>query len=189
MASFPSGRGTGAGAPPLLIHDYIWRFHAGKPRYMLCPAQFRDRLPEVAMKSPPEVQGTLESALYVDDLAAAERFYGITLGLPRIAAVPGRHAFFRAGGSVLLIFNADATLRAPSPGSALPVPPHGARGAGHYCFSVAAAVLDDWRSHLETHGIAIEADFRWPNGARSIYVRDPAGNSVEFAEPGLWTVG
>ena len=27
---------------------------------------------------------------------------------------------------------------------------------------------------------------RWPNGARSIYVRDPAGNSLEFAEPALW---
>ena len=43
-------------------------------------------------------------------------------------------------------------------------------------------------------GVAIEADFRWPGGdgvpgARSIYVRDPAGNSVEFAEPRLWNLG
>jgi hypothetical protein len=35
-------------------------------------------------------------------------------------------------------------------------------------------------------GFPVEADFRWPNEARSIYVRDPAGNSVEFAEPRLW---
>ena len=35
--------------------------------------------------------------------------------------------------------------------------------------------------------VAIEADFRWPgSNARSIYVRDPAGNSIEFAEPRLW---
>ena len=33
---------------------------------------------------------------------------------------------------------------------------------------------------------AIEADFRWPNGARSIYVRDPAGNSIELADPAIW---
>ena len=29
----------------------------------------------------------------------------------------------------------------------------------------------------------------WPNGARSIYFRDPAGNSLECAEPGLWSIG
>ncbi len=36
------------------------------------------------------------------------------------------------------------------------------------------------------HGIAIEADFDWPNGAHSIYFRDPSGNSLEIAEPKLW---
>ena len=35
-------------------------------------------------------------------------------------------------------------------------------------------------------GLAVEAEFDWPNGARSLYLRDPAGNSVEFAEPRLW---
>ena len=35
-------------------------------------------------------------------------------------------------------------------------------------------------------GMTIEADFRWPNGARSLYFRDPAGNSVEIVDPGLW---
>ncbi|MFO1143760.1 MAG: glyoxalase/bleomycin resistance/extradiol dioxygenase family protein, partial [Amaricoccus sp.] len=49
-----------------------------------------------------------------------------------------------------------------------------------------AAELDQWRARLERAGVAVEADFRWPNGSRSIYVRDPAGNSVEFAEPALW---
>lgn len=141
------------------------------------------------MKSPPDIQGTLESALYVDDLQAAERFYGTLLGLPRITAVPGRHVFFRVGGSVLLIFNADATSKPPAPGSPLPVPPHGARGPGHYCFAVAPAMVEGWRSYLQTMGVAIEADVRWPNGARSIYVRDPAGNSIEFAEPNLWAAG
>lgn len=39
---------------------------------------------------------------------------------------------------------------------------------------------------LGAHDFAIEADFFWPNGARSIYFRDPSGNSIEFAEPSIW---
>ena len=99
---------------------------------------------------------------------------------------PGRHVFFRSGASILLIFNPDATAAGPQPDSRLPVPGHGATGPGHYCCSVAREEMDRWRTHLEAQGVAIEADFLWPNGARSIYVRDPAGNSVEFAEPALW---
>ncbi len=66
------------------------------------------------------------------------------------------------------------------------MPAHGSRGPGHVAFAATAAELDRWRARLEAAGVAIEADFRWPNGARSIYVRDPAGNSVEFAERRLW---
>ncbi len=130
--------------------------------------------------------GTLEAALYAADLAAAEAFYAGVLGLPVIARKEGRHVFFRVGGSVLLVFDPAATEVAAPHGAPLPVPPHGARGPGHYCFAVEDAGLTALRAHLEDSGIGIEADFRWPNGARSIYVRDPAGNSVEFADPSLW---
>ena len=67
-----------------------------------------------------------------------------------------------------------------------PRPPHGARGPGHVAFAATAAELDRLRARLVAAGIEIEADFLWPGGARSIYVRDPAGNSVELAEPRLW---
>lgn len=137
------------------------------------------------MAAPP-VLGTLESALYASDLAAAEAFYAGTLGLAVVLRQPGRHVFFRVGGSILLVFDPAATAEGAPPDSRLPVPRHGASGPGHYCFSVARDGMDRWRSHLERTGVAIEADFLWPNGARSIYVRDPAGNSVEFAEPALW---
>ena len=87
---------------------------------------------------------------------------------------------------MLLIFNPAETERPPHD-PALPVPPHGARGPGHLAFAATAQELDRWRERLEAAGVAIEADFRWPGSeARSIYVRDPAGNSVEFAEPRLW---
>ena len=134
----------------------------------------------------------LESALYVADLAAAERFYGEILGLERIAKVAGRHVFFRCGKGVLLLFDAEATKEPPAPGAKLPVPPHGTIGPGHLCFAATAAEIERWKAHLTAAGIAIEADFHWPprpgqdRGGRSIYFRDPCGNSLEFAEPKIW---
>lgn len=134
----------------------------------------------------PCILGTLESALYAGDLASAEAFYAGTLGLPVIARQAGRHVFFAVGRSVLLVFDPKSTSAGAPSGARLPVPGHGAGGPGHYCFRVAAGDLDAWRSHLQSQGIEIEADFCWPGGARSIYVRDPAGNSIEFAAEELW---
>lgn len=128
----------------------------------------------------------LEAALYVDDLAEAEAFYGAVLGLPRIAKVEGRHVFFRCGATVVLLFDARQTATAPAPDARLPVPPHGASGPGHLCFAASAGEIVRWKAHLEERGVAVEADFEWPQGGRSIYFRDPAGNSLEFAEPRIW---
>ncbi|WP_068112114.1 VOC family protein [Tropicimonas marinistellae] len=137
------------------------------------------------MTGGPAISGVLESAVYVDDLDAAEAFYGTLLGLERITRVDGRHVFFRCGDGVVLAFVAEATRLPPSPGG-LPVPTHGATGAGHICFAMSAEDLSRMRERLSDAEIEVEADFNWPNGARSIYVRDPGGNSVEFAEPRLW---
>jgi catechol 2,3-dioxygenase-like lactoylglutathione lyase family enzyme len=128
----------------------------------------------------------LESALYVTDLAAAEAFYGDVLGLAFIARVERRHAFFRCGEGVLLLFNAAATEMPPPADAKLPVPPHGARGPGHLCFAATAAEIDQWKARLGAKDVAIEADFEWPQGGRSIYFRDPSGNSLEFAESRIW---
>jgi catechol 2,3-dioxygenase-like lactoylglutathione lyase family enzyme len=59
-------------------------------------------------------------------------------------------------------------------------------GQGHLCFAADAGEIEAWKAALEARGIAIEADFEWPNGGRSIYFRDPSGNSIEFAEPRIW---
>ena len=130
--------------------------------------------------------GILESALYCDDLDLAEAFYGEVLGLERIAKAEGRHVFFRCGAGVLLLFDPEATKTPPTPDARLPVPPHGTRGAGHLCFRAEADEIDHWKARLEAAGVAIEAGFEWPQGGRSIYFRDPAGNSIEFAEPRIW---
>ncbi|HEU0059944.1 MAG TPA: VOC family protein [Hyphomicrobiaceae bacterium] len=129
--------------------------------------------------------GILETVLYAKDLDGTERFYDRALGLIPFAKVQGRHLFYRCGNQVLLIFNPDATKVPPAP-RALPVPPHGMEGEGHLCFRASASEIDAWRAALEAKGIAIEADFEWPGGGRSIYFRDPAGNCLEFAEPRIW---
>lgn len=133
----------------------------------------------------PAPGAVLESALYMTDLDAAERFYGTLIGLARIQRVGNRHVFFRAGAGVLLIFNPDETVH-PAHNPQLPVPPHGARGQGHLCFALERAEIAAMRARLVADGVDVDAEFDWPNGAHSLYVRDPAGNSVEFAEPRLW---
>lgn len=133
------------------------------------------------------IEGILETAVYAADLHAAADFYGRILGLAEITHVEGRHVFFRCGAGVLLAFKPDAT-ELPANNAAMPVPSHGARGPGHACFRVAGEYMDAVRARLEAEGVAIEADFHWPNGARSFYFRDPAGNSLECGEAKLWNL-
>ncbi len=128
----------------------------------------------------------LETALYATDLDAAERFYTSALGLTVYAHVPGRHVFFRVGQGMFLVFNPAATEIPPPASAPLQVPTHGARGPGHAAFAIPMAEVDAWRERLEESGVAIEAEVTWPGGGRSLYFRDPAGNSVELATPSLW---
>ena len=127
------------------------------------------------------IRAVIETAVYVDDLDAAEDFYGRILGLPVSAKETGRHVFFRVGdASVMLAFRPDATLK----GDVLP--PHGARGPGHFALGIERHALDDWRRHLTDQGVPIEKEVEWPGGGKSLYFRDPAGNSVELVTPGVW---
>ena len=130
--------------------------------------------------TPPAI---LETALYCTDLAAAKAFYGNTLGFEVITEAENRHVFFRLDNSVLLVFNPHETINPPKDSL---VGPHGATGAGHACFSTAPKGYEFWLSRIQRLGIEIESEVTWPNGARSFYFRDPAGNSLEFGEPKLW---
>ncbi|GMW00306.1 MAG: hypothetical protein AMXMBFR84_14440 [Candidatus Hydrogenedentota bacterium] len=131
-----------------------------------------------------QAKRVLESALYVDDLEAAEAFYRDVLGLTFHARVEGRHVFFRCGDGMVLLFNPGATAK---PMEGISVPLHGGvPGQGHLCFAVSHEELDPWRKHLAASKVDIEQEMTWPNGAISIYFRDPAGNSLELATPDLW---
>jgi catechol 2,3-dioxygenase-like lactoylglutathione lyase family enzyme len=128
----------------------------------------------------PPLGAVLESCLYASPLDDSARFYEEVLGLEVFAKVPGRHVFFRAGAGMFLLFDPSGTEQGGD------VPPHGARGPGHIAFAVATDDLPDWRKRLERAEVEIEAELEWPRGGGSLYIRDPAGNSVELASPKIW---
>jgi catechol 2,3-dioxygenase-like lactoylglutathione lyase family enzyme len=82
--------------------------------------------------------------------------------------------------NVLLPFLAETTLKGDQ------LPPHGASGPGHFALGIEAEAFDAWRKLLQGHGVSIEKEVEWPRGGKSLYFRDPAGNSVELVTPGVW---
>jgi catechol 2,3-dioxygenase-like lactoylglutathione lyase family enzyme len=128
-----------------------------------------------------KIHAVIETAIYVDDLDRAETFYRNVLGLLVVGKEPGRHVFFQVGeSSVLLAFLAAATLAGDS------LPPHGAKGPGHFALGIDQAALDAWRQKLQKHGVIVEKEVTWPGGGISVYFRDPAGNSAELITPRVW---
>lgn len=135
----------------------------------------------------PEVTGVLETALYVEDLPRAARFYEEIFGLRKLAGDERFCAYGVAERQVLLLFKRGASLqRISEPGGA--IPPHDGSGQLHFAFSVAVSELDTWEKWLEAKGIAVESRVRWPRGGRSMYFRDPDQHLVELATPGIWEI-
>jgi catechol 2,3-dioxygenase-like lactoylglutathione lyase family enzyme len=132
---------------------------------------------------PPSV---LESSLYCPDLDGAERFYRDVLGLEVVARQVGRHVFLRCGEGMVLLFNPDATADPAPPTGGPPMVPHGAQGPGHLAFRLPERDIERWQAHLTAAQVPIEAEVRWPQGGYSLYLRDPAGNSIELATAALW---
>jgi catechol 2,3-dioxygenase-like lactoylglutathione lyase family enzyme len=128
---------------------------------------------------PPSPTFVLETGLYARDLGAAERFYHDVLGLDVLLRETGRHVFFRCGTGTVLVFKPGATQLSDTV-------PHGSVGVGHVAFAVEADRLRGWYRHFVDHGIEVEHDEDWGERGQSLYVRDPAGNSVELATPTLW---
>ena len=144
------------------------------------------KLDLTAMNPSMRVTDVLESALYVTDLGAAQKFYTELLGLAFYSKVEGRHLFLRCGHRMVLLFNAEAT--AVSAGGPKDSPVHGAHGAGHLAFAVPEHEIDLWKRHLAENGVEIEREIQFEE-SRSIYFRDPSGNSLEITSPRLWGIG
>lgn len=133
----------------------------------------------------PRIQSLKETALYVDDLPRAIRFYQDVLGLPMLVSDPRFCAFDVAGSHVLLLFLRGASLA----GTSLPgglVPPHDGAGPIHVGFAVEASGIESWVSRLQANGVDILSRVSWPAGGRSVYFRDPDGHLLELLTPGVW---
>lgn len=123
-----------------------------------------------------------ETVLYGRDLEAMRAFYENVIGLRVISAALPRGLTLRVTeSSVLLLFNPSETVKPFGE-----VPSHGSTGPGHIGFTVEEGRLNEWRRRLAEHRIPIEREIAWPLGGRSMYTRDPAGNSVEFIDGRVW---
>jgi catechol 2,3-dioxygenase-like lactoylglutathione lyase family enzyme/GNAT superfamily N-acetyltransferase len=161
------------------LHTCTKDHPAALPNYL--QAGFEVYKEETKEQRSPKIETLVETAIYVDDLDATERFYRDVLNLHVIGREAGHHVFFQSGDTnVLLAFAPDATLKGDK------LPSHGARGPGHFALGIKRRELDDWRRHIQKHGIAIEKEVQWPAGGKSLYFRDPAGNAVELVTPGIW---
>jgi catechol 2,3-dioxygenase-like lactoylglutathione lyase family enzyme len=136
---------------------------------------------------PPELNGVLETALYVDDLDRASRFYEDVLGLGVLTSDARFRAYDVGGRSVLLLFQRGATLETVTlPGGI--IPPHDGHGPLHIAFAIGSDELVSWERRLEEAGVAVEGRTDWSRGGHSVYFRDPDGHLLEFATPGLWRI-
>jgi catechol 2,3-dioxygenase-like lactoylglutathione lyase family enzyme len=119
-----------------------------------------------------------ETVVYASDLEAARAFYRDALGLREV-----EEGVFRLDDDgVLLLFDPELSSQ-----PCRVVPSHGPAGPIHVAFAVGEGELDAWRERLANLGVELEQDQDWERGgARSLYVRDPAGNSVELVEGDLW---
>ncbi|WP_460172563.1 VOC family protein [Thermus sp. FJN-A] len=120
----------------------------------------------------------LETSVYAKDLERARAFYEGVLGLPCFQFKPPRHAFFRAGRGVFLVFNPEETEKDEA------LPPHGARGSVHVAFRVEEEELSLWEKRLREAGYPVWWA-TWPKG-KSLYTRDPEGNLIELAPGQIW---
>jgi catechol-2,3-dioxygenase len=135
----------------------------------------------------PQLDAVLETALYVDDLDRAVRFYTGVLELTPLYQDSRMCALSVGGKSVLLIFPRGGALETVHvPGGT--IPPHDGAGPLHIAFAIPKDELGAWEARLAQHNVAIEGRTTWKRGGESIYFRDPDGHLLELATPGLWAI-
>jgi len=135
----------------------------------------------------PLLTGIIETAIYVDDLDRASRFYEDLFHLEQLHADDRLRAYGVAAKSVLVIFKRGASIDAV----ALPfgkMGSHDGSGPMHFALSIALEDLPAWEDLLARKEIAIETRIHWPRGGVSLYFRDPDNHLVELATPGVWAI-
>jgi len=134
--------------------------------------------------SRPQVNGILETSLYVERLTQSVEFYRRVFGFEPIDTDPiegitdeTRLCAMRAGDrSVLLLFKKGATADT------------NATGAIHVAFGISRSELPSWEAWLSQQGVTIELRKTWKYGGEALYFRDPDGHLLEVVTPGVWSI-
>ena len=127
-----------------------------------------------------------EIALRVSDLERMERFYEEVVGLEPMKRFP-KAAFFRiaeghAGHTqVFALFDRSDESRGPQIHELTPEGVSSKRSTlDHLAFEIDLAALESERTRLEGLGLETETTAHEWIGWRSLYFKDPEGNTVEF---------
>jgi catechol 2,3-dioxygenase-like lactoylglutathione lyase family enzyme len=137
-----------------------------------------------AISSRPQVNGILETSLYVERPIQSVEFYRRVFGFEPIDTDQNegvtdetRLCAMRAGDrSVLLLFKKGATADT------------NATGAIHVAFGISRSELPAWEAWLSQQGITIELRKTWKYGGEALYFRDPDGHLLEVVTPGVWSI-
>jgi catechol 2,3-dioxygenase-like lactoylglutathione lyase family enzyme len=139
-----------------------------------------------ALNSRPALTGVLETALIVEDVTRAAQFYQKLFGFEVLGQSERLSALNVKPGQVLLLFARGQTLDdIHLPGGVIPGGMD-AQGRGHMAFAIEASTLETWRQWLDENAVALESTMHWERGGTSLYFRDPDGNLLELATPGVW---
>jgi catechol 2,3-dioxygenase-like lactoylglutathione lyase family enzyme len=135
----------------------------------------------------PELQGVLETSLYVSDLERSRSFYSDLFGFRTLRQDERFCALAVCGRQVLLLFR-KGEMRRPvrTPGGVIPA--HDGDGQLHVAFAVGRDEFDAWERRLQGQKMAVESRVHWNRGGKSVYFRDPDGHLLELATPGLWPI-
>ena len=135
----------------------------------------------------PELQGVLETSLYVSDLERSRAFHTRLFNFPILLQDDRFCALNVCGRQVLLLFRKDASVTpVTTPGGT--IPPHGAEGQLHLAFAIGRDEFDAWERRLQGQETPVESRVGWSWGGKSIYFRDPDGHLLELAAPGVWVI-
>ena len=133
----------------------------------------------------PRINGLLESALYVEDMARSVAFFRDILMLSPMLEGDRLTAFDAGRLGVLLVFKRGASAADMRSSNGIVAGHHGS-GPLHMAFAIAEDSYDEWHRHLADAGVKIRGEMNWQRGGRSLYFEDPDGHVLELATPGLW---